>query len=43
MFIHSRSFPENHTRFQTSVGKIYTRFQTEPVQKPYSLGRQIPI
>ena len=28
-FIHSRSSPENHTRFQTKMGKVYTRFQTK--------------
>ena len=36
----------NHTRFQTLIqtkmGKIYTRFQTKTVQKPYPLGRHIP-
>ena len=26
-FIHSRSSPENHTRFQTKMGKMNTRFQ----------------
>ena len=26
IFIHSRSFLENHTRFQTKTGKVYTRF-----------------
>ena len=33
MFIHSRSFLENHTQFQTKMGKIYTRFQTETTFK----------
>ena len=28
-FIHSRSSPENHTRVQTKMGKVYTRFQTK--------------
>ena len=36
----------NHTRFQTLIqikmDKIYTRFQTKTVQKPYLLGRHIP-
>ena len=43
-FIHSRSSLENHTWYQTKIGKIYTRFQTKTAQKPYSflLGRQIP-
>ena len=36
-FIHSRSSVENHTRFQTRMGKVYSRFQTEKVQKPYPL------
>ena len=26
---------ENHTRFQTKMGKIYTRFRTKKAQKPY--------
>ena len=38
-FIHSRSFQENHTRFQTKMGKVYNRFQTKTAQKPYPLGR----
>ena len=28
MFTHSRSSLENHTRFQTKLSKVYTRFQT---------------
>ena len=32
-FIHSRSSLKNHTRFQTKIGKVYTRFQTTTVQK----------
>ena len=28
-FIHSRSSLENHTRFQTKMGKVYTCFQTK--------------
>ena len=27
-FIHCRSSPENHTRFQTKMDKVYTRLQT---------------
>ena len=38
--IRSRCSLENHTRFHR---KIYTRFRTEKVHKPYSLGRHIPI
>ena len=41
-FIHSRSSLENHTRFQTKMGKVYTRFQTKTAQKPYPTGRHIP-
>ena len=33
-FIHSRSSLENHTRFQTKMGKVYTRFQNKTAQKP---------
>ena len=40
-FIRSHSSLENHTRFQTKLGKI-SRFQTKTAQKPYSLGQQIP-
>ena len=41
--MHSRSSLVNHTRFQTKEGKVYTRFQTKTAQKPYPLGRHIPI
>ena len=34
---------ENHTRFQTKMGKVYTRFQTKTAQKPYLTGRHISI
>ena len=34
-FVHPPSSLENHTRFQTKMGKIYTRFQTKTAQKPY--------
>ena len=40
-FIHSRSSLENHTRFQTKMGKVYTRFQTKTAHKP--MGRHMPI
>ena len=33
-FIHSRSSLENHTRFQTKMGKVYTRFQTKKPKNP---------
>ena len=39
----SRSSLENHTRFQTKMGKVYTRFQTKTAQKPDPMGRYIPI
>ena len=42
-FIRSRGSLENHTRFKTSMVKIYNRFQTKTVQIPYPLGRHIPI
>ena len=42
-FIHSRSSPENHTRLQTKMGKVYTHFQTKTAQTPHPLGRYIPI
>ena len=35
--------PNNHTQFQTNMFKIYTRFQTKTPQKPYPLGRHIPV
>ena len=31
-FISSRSSLENHTRFQTKMGKVYTRFQIKKAQ-----------
>ena len=39
------SFLENHTRFQTKMGELFTRFQTKTAQKPYPLGGggHIPI
>ena len=40
-FIHCRSSLEYHTRFQTKMGKVYTRFQTSIAQKPNTLGWHI--
>ena len=40
--MHSRISLENNARFQTKIGKVYSRFQTEKAQKPYPLGRYIP-
>ena len=37
-FIHCRSSLENHTRFQTKMGKFYTRFQTETAQNSIPFG-----
>ena len=42
-FVQSCSFLENHTRFQTKMGKLFTRFQTKTAQKPYPMGLHIPI
>ena len=42
-FPHSCSSLENYTRFQTEMGKVYTRFQTKTAQKPNPKGRHIPI
>ena len=36
-FIHFSSSLENHTRFQTEMDEVYTRFQTKTAQKPYPL------
>ena len=36
--IHSRSFQENHTRFQTKMGKVCTCFQIKTAQKSSPLG-----
>ena len=41
-FIHFLSSLENHTRFQTEVGKVYIHFQTETAQKPHPLERHLP-
>ena len=43
MFIHSRSSLENPTRFQIKMDKKYTRFQTKTEQKPYAMGRHLPV
>ena len=40
--IHHRSSFVNHTRFQTKVSNVYTRFRTKTEQKPYPMGRHIP-
>ena len=40
-FIQSRSSLKNHTRFQTKMGKVYTRFQTKKAQKPYPMHTYI--
>ena len=39
----SRSFLENHTRFQTKMDEVYSRFQTETAKKPYLLGWDIAV
>ena len=41
-FVHSRSSVKNHTRFQTKMGEVYTRFQTKTAQKPYHWEWHIP-
>ena len=43
VFIHSCSWSlENHTRIQTKMSKVYTRFQTKTA-KTVPFGRHIPI
>ena len=37
-FVNSCSSLENHTRNQTKMVKVYTRFQTKKAQEPYPLG-----
>ena len=37
-FIRSRGSPENHTRLQTIMVKIYTHFQTKTAQKTILYG-----
>ena len=39
-FIHSRSSLENHTRFQTKMGKVYTRLQTKTAEKPFGAAHR---
>ena len=43
-FIHARSSLKSQTRFQNKIGKVYTRFQTKMLQKPYlySLFKEVP-
>ena len=38
-FIQSRSSLDYCTRFQTKMGKVYTRFQTKTAQNPTLWGR----
>ena len=42
-FILSRGPVENHTRFQTKIGKVNTPFQTKKDQKHYPMRRHIII
>ena len=42
-FLHSRSSLENHTRFQTKMSKVYTRFQSKKRKNPTPLGWHIPL
>ena len=37
-FIHSRSSLEKHTRFQTKMGKVYTRFRPKRRRNPTRWG-----
>ena len=37
-FIHSRISLEKHTRFQTKMGKMNTRFQAKTAEKPLHFG-----
>ena len=37
-FIQSRSSLDYRTRFQTKMGKVYTRFQTKTAQNPTLWG-----
>ena len=37
IFLHSRSSRSYHSRFQTKISKVYTRFQTKMAQKPYPM------
>ena len=43
-YVHTlRSSLKNHTRFQSKMGKVYIPFQSKTAQKPYPMGRHIPI
>ena len=42
-FMDPRSSFENHPRFQTKMGKDYTRFQTKTAQKSHPLEWHIRI
>ena len=42
-FMHSCSFLENHTRFQTKNWQNLYPFQTKKAQKPYPFGQHISI
>ena len=37
-FVHSRNAVENHTRFQTKMSKVYTRFQTKKAQRSFGVA-----
>ena len=39
-FVHSRSALENHTRFQTKMGKECIRFETKTAQKPFGVAHR---
>ena len=39
-FVHSRSSLENHTRFQTKMGKVYIRVQTKTAEKPFGAAHR---
>ena len=39
-FVHSRISLENHTRFQTKMGKVYTRLQTKTAEKPFGAAHR---
>ena len=39
-FVHSRSALENHTRSQTKMSKLYTRFQTKRAQRSFGAAHK---
>ena len=39
--IHNRSSFVNHTRFQSKMGKIYSRFQTKAAQKTLTFTKSM--